>query len=210
MDKTKELYISDTEEKAQKALDTVDAFINHQGLSGKRAIHLRLLAEETIGMVKAMTGDYQALFWMEHEDGEYRVKLLAKTKMNLEKKEELLSVATSKKNAAAKGFMGKIGDIIENGLLNFDEVMSLQQEYGGGAADFTMCGMGAPGELPPMGDPLIWSLSNYKDALDEADDEEDDVKEANDELEKSIVASLAKDVIVGVKKDSVDMTIIWS
>ena len=34
-------------------------------------------------------------------------------------------------------------------------------------------------------------------------------KEAWDELEKSIVASLARDVIVGIKKDSVTMTIVY-
>ena len=34
------------------------------------------------------------------------------------------------------------------------------------------------------------------------------MEEARDELEKSIVASIADEVTVGVKKDKVDMTII--
>ena len=59
-----------------------------------------------------------------------------------------------------------------------------------------------------MGEPIIWSLNNYREGLEQADDSDAPVKEAWDELEKSIVASIAKDVVVGVKKDRVEMTII--
>ena len=79
-----------------------DQFIKDQGLTGKNAIHLRLLAEEAIGMVRAMTNDYRALFWMEREADKFNVKLLAKTPMSIEKKEELLSVSSSGKNSLAK------------------------------------------------------------------------------------------------------------
>ena len=51
-------------------------------------------------------------------------------------------------------------------------------------------------------------MNNYKEGLEQADDSDAPAKEAWDELEKSIVASIAKDVVVGVKKDRVEMTII--
>jgi len=53
----------------------------------------------------------------------------------------------------------------------------------------------------------IWSLQNYKNALDESDSDVDRT-EAYDELERSIVASLAKDVTVGVKSNEVNLTIV--
>ena len=139
MKKTGELYVNNTEANAAAALEKIDEFIGHQPIDRKKMIHLRLLVEETIGMVKAMTGDFMALISMEENEGEYSIKLTVKTEMSREKKSELLSVSTSGKNASARGFMGKIGDIIENGLLNYDNVMKLEQEYGSGYNDYIIC-----------------------------------------------------------------------
>ena len=51
---------------------------------------------------------------------------------------------------------------------------------------------------------ILWSMEQYKAALDG-----EEQKEAWDELEKSIVANIADDAVVGVKKDRIDMTITW-
>lgn len=207
MQKTGILNINSDEEMAAEALKVVDEYIKEQGLEYKKAIHLRLLAEETIGMVKSMTREYEAAFWIEKEGEEYRIKLQIETIMDKGKKDALLSVSRSKKNEYAKGFMGKISEIIEDGLLSFDESMKLQQEYGSPMPYYDFIGMGIMGEMPTAGVPVMWSLSNYRDSLDEAP-QSDDTQEAADELEKSIVASLAKDVIVGIRRDKVDMTIV--
>ena len=207
MNKSAEMYVNNTEENASAALKKIDEFLVHQDIDRKKTIHLRLLAEETIGMVKAMTSDFMALMWVEEEDGVYRIRLTVKTDIDKEKKSELLSVATSGKNAAARGFMGKIGEIIENGLLSYDNVMKLQQEYGSGYTDYVGMGMCVPGEIQMAGDPLVWSLSKYRSSLGEEAGGEDPAGAAWDELEKSIVASLAQDVAVGVRKDRVDMVI---
>ena len=204
-DKTSELNIINEEESLAEALDLADGYIKRQGLEKKRALHLRLLVEETIGMIGAMTGDFNALFWIEHEKDEYRVRLSATTNMNKAKKEELLSVSKSGKNAAVKGFMSKISDMIDNGLLYYNDVMMLQQQYSGGY----IMGYGMMTETPVMGEPFMWSLQEYRQALQNADTAKEEIKEASDELERSIVASIAKDVIVGVKNDTVDMTIIY-
>lgn len=207
MQKTGILNINSDEEMAAEALKIVDEYIKEQDLEYKKAIHLRLLAEETIGMVKSMTREYEAAFWIEKEGEEYRIKLQIETIMDKGKKDALLSVSRSKKNEYAKGFMGKISEIIEDGLLSFDESMKLQQEYGSPMPYYDFIGMGIMGEMPTAGVPVMWSLSNYRDSLDEAP-QSDDTQEAADELEKSIVASLAKDVIVGIRRDKVDMTIV--
>ncbi len=212
MNKTKEIYLNETEASAGLALQMADDFIEPLALDDRKKFHLRLLVEETIGMVKAMAEDFRALFWMEEEGGEYRVRLTVKTDMDIDKKKELLSVSTSGKNEAAKGFMGKIREIIENGLLNFESVMSLEQQYNGGCVEYVYLGAGCTDELPTShlmsGASVTWSLNNYREALQDAPDSEKPQKEAWDELEKSIVASIAKEVTVGIVRDRVDMTII--
>jgi hypothetical protein len=208
MNNAEEIFVDNTEEKFIAALEKVDEFISNQPIKGKQALHLRLLAEEALGMVKAMTGDFKAVFSMEGKDGDYKIKLALKTDMSMDKKTNLLSVSKSGKNAAVKGFMSKIGEIIENGLLNFDDVMKLQQEYVGGYTEFAYMGLGLSGGIPISSEPLMWSLQNYRNALTDAMDDNKPVEDAWDELEKSIVASIAKDVIVGVKRDRVDLIIV--
>ncbi|MCR4806681.1 MAG: hypothetical protein K5857_03300 [Lachnospiraceae bacterium] len=207
MNRTEEMYLDNTEDKEMAAIEAVEEFIKKQGVTGKQALHLRLLTEEAIGMVRAMTGDFTASIYMEEENGEYRLRLNLRTYMDIEKKSELLSVATSGKNAAAKGFMGKMKEIVENGLLNYDYMLKLQQEYGTGYTDYISMGMGVSGDMFIAGNPITWSLNSYREALSDAENEEP-AQEAWDEIEKSIVASLAKDVIVGIKKDLVEMTIV--
>ena len=53
----------------------------------------------------------------------------------------------------------------------------------------------------------IWSLAKYRQSVDEARASDQDTTEAWDELEKSIVASIADDVRVGVKGDTVELVI---
>ena len=200
MTKTDKLYIDNTDEKASAAIDMVDEFLDGKNLDRKKKIHLRLLAEETVGMVKAMTGDFEAFFWMEEDSGEYRVKLNLKTDMDREKKEELLSLSTTGENTAAKGFMGRLREVIENSLLDFDSTLKLQQQNEANVG-YNYMGMGVVGDASMAGTPIVWSLAGYKQTLE-------DGEEAWDELERSIVASLAKDVTIGIRNNVVDMTIL--
>jgi hypothetical protein len=200
MTKTDKLYIDNTEEKASAAIDMVDEFLADKDLDRKKKIHLRLLAEETVGMVKAMTEDFEAFIWMEEDNGEYRVKLNLKTEMDREKKEELLSLSTTGENTAAKGFMGRLREVIENSLLDFDSTLKLQQQNEANVG-YNYMGMGVVGDASMAGTPIVWSLAGYKQTLE-------DGEEAWDELERSIVASLAKDVTIGIRSNVVDMTIL--
>ena len=104
--------------------------------------------------------------------------------------------------------MSKISDVVENGLLNYSEVMKLQQQYGTGYVSFGS--MGIYGIMEGSSDPgIMWSLSDYRESLGTDQENDPSAKEAWDELEKSIVASLAKDVLVGVKGDRIDITMVY-
>ena len=180
------------------ALAKIDSYLEDLELGPKDSLHLRLLMEETLGMLGAMAGEYKALLWIEKKDDDCSVKLTAKTDMDIDKKKEILSVSKT----GEKGFMGKIADIIENGMLSYDNVMKLQQQYGGGYVDYAALG-GNPSER----DYFSWSLEQYRGALEETKDNDSAAGHAWDELEKSIVAKIADDVIVGVRKDEVELEI---
>lgn len=205
--RTDEVYLDNTNSKMEEALQAADEFIEETKLSKRDGLHLRLLVEEVLGMVRAMTGDFTAVFDMEYSNYQCKIRLVAQTIMDKEKKQELLSLSTSGKNASAKGFMAKIGEIIENGFLDYSEVARLQQEYGGNSLNYGFMGMDSIGAVDYA---CQWSLGNYRSALKDEMEENAPAKEAYDELERSIVASLAEDVIVGVKKDKVEVTVIMN
>ncbi len=191
----------------EAALDEVMRLAEFMKLDDKQTMRLRLLAEETLGMVSAIAGDYDAEFWVEgSKDNECKIHLLATTEMNYDKKQEFIDVSTSKKNSANTGFMGKVREIFENALYSIDEVGMLQAEYGGGSLMYGTMGMY---DFESTGADLIytWSLQRYRDSIDEQKDSDEVAMEAWDELEKSIVASIADDVSVSVRGNSAELII---
>lgn len=206
---TDKIKVTSTGTGAAKAMEEASKFAEYVGLDKKAVLRLRLLAEETLGMVSAITEDFTAQFWIEStEDGVCKLHLSARTVMDYSKKKELIDASSDKKNAAAKGFMGKIRQIIENSLFSIDEVGSLQSEYGGMPLMYGEMGMSSADGGTSLGAATyIWSLDKYRRSIESYGDTNSAAKEAWDELEKSIVANIADDVSVAVKGDMVDLVI---
>lgn len=200
-------FINSSRNNDQRFYDEADKLIEELNVSSKDAIHLKLLLEEVAGMLKVLTTEYQAMFWFEKYKEECCLKLTGKTVMDRTKKQSLIDSSSERKNMAAKGIMGKIGDVIENGLLDYSEVSNLSQKYGGVSIDYGSMGIygGTPDNMYPG---VMWSLRDYRNALAQPEENED-LKAVWDELERSIVASLAKDVLVSVKGERIDMTIVY-
>ncbi|MBQ6680404.1 MAG: hypothetical protein IJM76_10390 [Lachnospiraceae bacterium] len=177
---------------ALKQAESVAAFF---GMQGKEAIHLRLLAEEMMGMIRSLTGTRSAEFWIEDDekaDRRLRLHLKAAVGMNTELRKELLSASTSGKNAAAKGFSGKLRDI-------FARAIEPEDKY---IADYYAAGwiISEP-EMYNMTTGSVWSFNRYRDSLGPEE------KEEHDELEKSIIANLADEVEVSIRGDAVEMIV---
>ena len=207
-----QIFVSSDEESLKKAYARVDGVVDEVKLSGKNALRVKLLLEETIGMVEEMTGDFSALLWLEQYKGECALKLVGNTKIDADKKYDILSLSTTGENALVHGFMGKLKDMIETGILNYESVMKLNQEYNGISVNYA--GMGAYNDVSIATNPtamsgFMWSMVDYRNGLDGERNTNEGVKAAWDELEKSIVASIADDVIVGVKNNKVQMTMIY-
>lgn len=206
LEATSSQIIIGTGKDLSRELDRADDIIDELSLEGKNAIHAKLVFEETLGMLAQMIENYKAVVWLEKYKNSFCLKLVAKTEMDYDKKNDLLSLSSDHKNSSIRGFMDKIGDVIQNGLLNYENVANLSREYGG-IIDCGSLGMYSGMEgISEYG--MMWSLNDYRDSLEYAKSSDDASKDAWDELEKSIVANIASDVIVGVKGDKVEMTII--
>lgn len=105
---TDKVLVTSTGEGYEAALEEGTKYAAYVGLNEKQALRLRLLIEETLGMVNAITGDFRAQLWLESKPEKISlIHLNAETKMNYSKKQGLIDASTDKKNAAGKGFMGK-------------------------------------------------------------------------------------------------------
>ena len=182
-----------------KALEQVDAVASYKRLSQKQALQLRLLAEEMLALMRSITGETDGNFWIEDEKGVYQLHLQVFTRMSSVKREQLLSTATSGKNAAARGLMGKLRDLFErdadSDVAPFTNPLMMDGLYDTGAAAVASAD-------------YEWSMSRYREELSEKQSQHiSDVDEAWDELEKSVVANVADEIKVYIRGDQVEMVI---
>ena len=196
----------------EQALREAEKFAQYVGLGPREGLRLRLLTEETLGMVTAITQQFDADFWIESTAGRLcRLHLKAKTDMNYTKKKELMAVSSSGRNEAAKGFMGKIRELIENAVYSSDEEFEqLAADPKMGPMLYASMGMGDSDLMAGESMLYLWSLERYRAAIEAEQEKTEETPAAEaawDELEKSIVASIADDVRVSVSGKSVELII---
>jgi hypothetical protein len=177
-------------------LNESEKVATYNGLSHKQNLQLRLLCEEIYGMLPNIIEKFEGSLWLEFEDGVCKINVSIKSsEFNYDKKEKLIGIARDKKNAAAVGIVGKIRNAIENFFLNQDSAMA----FTAASESFYF-----PTEYNMSVDyTYLWSLEQYRNSV-----KKEEQAEAWDELEKSVIASVADDVIVGVKGSLADITIV--
>ena len=196
--KTDVIVVSSQGSQMAAALDQADKVAAYKGLSKKNALHLRLLTEEMMGMMRSITGNTEGKFWIEDKLGAFELHLKVNANVSANMQKELLAASTSGKNEAKRGLMDRIRGFF----------------YAG--ADAAVYGITSPLMLPEMFEgsstPTLdweWSMSMYQEALSHRiNNNEVSAKEAWDELEKSVVAHVADDVKVAIQGKTVEMTII--
>ena len=168
----------------------------YNGLTHKQTLQLRLLCEEIDGMLPNIIDEFEGNLWIEFEEKVCKVKVSIKIpEFNTAKKDELIGIAKNKKNAAAVGVVGKIRNSIENFFLN-DELMTTLN-YSGNSYYL------ATGYSEGIDYSYVWSLEQYRNSV-----KHEEKADAWDELEKSVIASVADDVIVGIKGKQADIIIV--
>ena len=109
--KTDIIHVTSEGDGIAQALAQVEAVAVYKSLPAKSTMHLRLLTEEMMGMVRALTGESEADFWIEDEDGVYQLHLKTDAAVSTVMREKLMEVSTSGQNKEAKGVMGKLRDL---------------------------------------------------------------------------------------------------
>ena len=188
----------------EAVLVEVEKVTTYNALEDKKALRIRLLAEELCGMLPGLIENFSGEFWAENEGDNYELHVELKADdMSIDLRDELISVSKSGKNAAAKGIMGKIRAVAETMLLAASDP-TLQALPAGEFYDYHGYNMGfgyiAPEMAAELGCIYTWSLFNYKTAVEDKEDE-------YAELERSIVAKLADDIIVGVRGKNVEIIV---
>ena len=184
-----------TKQDVEMALRQAQKVADYKELSPKGTLHLRLLAEEMVGIMGSITDLANGKFWIEEKDGEYKLCLQVETALDKKKRQELLANASSGKNEATKSFMGTLREFF---FRDADEQIASYNN------NLLAVGVNADPARPVTD--WQWSLTRYQDNLSQIK-EKPDASEAWDELEKSVVKRVADDVKISIKGWQTDMVI---
>ena len=89
----------------------------YRGLEGQASLRLQLITEEMLSLARSVTGEMQAFFWIEEMEGQYALHMTTKTIMDKEKRRQLISATSSRKNEAARSFLGHLRDAFEEAMM---------------------------------------------------------------------------------------------
>ena len=153
-------------------------------------------------MLPNIIDDFSGDFWIDFEDGVCNVNVsLRFDEFTAEKKEGLVAIAKNKKNASASGIVGMIRSALENVFLEEDSFgggdMSLESRY------FVTEYYNSMDQFYVADYSSLWSLEHYRSTV-----KKEEKTEKWDELEKSVIASVADDIVVGVKGKRADINIV--
>lgn len=203
--KTEKLTITNQEALLREALDVTENLGTQNGLDQKEKLHLRLLAEELIGLMRGVTDEASAAYWVEQEGRQYILHLATEVKLNKRMREQILAVSSTGENAAAKGFMGKLKDMVAAAFL--PDEYGLTPLPGLSLGLMSMAGNASPQAQQASVNTLNWSMQRYKSAIEADGSGSEDMEERKYELEHSIVASIADEVTASVKGSHVEIQI---
>ena len=185
--KTDVIVISSEGEGTKEALELAEKAAAYRGLTHKSTLHLRLLTEELLGMMRSITKTCEGSFWIESTDENFQIHLQTETFVSFDKREALLNASSSGQNEAARGIMGKIRTF-------FDPLDGMP----------TYFSLNADG----MADAQMWSMRAYEQSVAMmVQNDMAGAQDAWDELEKSVVSHVADEVKVSIRGRDVEMVI---
>ena len=191
--KTEKISINNRELGMTVALGMTEKLGAEQGLERKQILHLRLLAEELFSMLRSLTGEVDAEYWLEYEGKRFDIHMKSDVKLTDELRQQFLSASTSGENAAAKGVMGKLRVMIAEALVAKPSVP---------AFSLGLVSAASPTAQVAGANAYQWSMEKYKAEVKKQKDEE-----SWDELEKSIVANIADEVSVRIIGANVEIIV---
>lgn len=186
MVKTDKLWINGAILRNDEADMLLQEFAEKTGITGRDFRHMRLLTEETLGMVHQMLKNFEGEIWLEETQDGYAIILEADVQAGREENQD--------QPGAAAGFMGKIAEMLNCSYM-FENAEEMPEHLAETLPDYMSYGIPADRGAPVWAGK--WSLSAYRQNL-ERRKHDPDAGIVTEELEKSIVAQLAKEVTIGI------------
>lgn len=171
----------------------------YNDLDKKQELKLSLLSEELVDMLPNLLKYGKGMFWIENKGKNFEIHAVVEPDGLLpsSERERILSVSASGDNAAAVGIMNKIRIAAEVMMANYS-VTAGNNVNMYPDSPYAFYDMGAYADMGGYAN--AWSLATYREGAKNK-------TEAWDELEKSIIANMADDVIVGIIGGKVEITI---
>ena len=95
------IRIDNQEHGFSEAVKEAQKVAAYKGLSQKDSLRLQLCTEEVLSLVRSVTGEIEASFWIEHSGSQYDLHVSANTAMDMEKRdifEETMVVEVKQNN----------------------------------------------------------------------------------------------------------------
>lgn len=191
---TNRCVLNGSDEDLKKVLEEVEHAAAYNQLAHKPSIQLRLLAEEMIGIEKGILGFVRGEFYMENEGKEYKFHLEAQLNLEASERDAFVNVSSSKSNEAYKGFKGKLLKVIDSMTGANAAAGGMSPLASGYMENEVITGFQSNGLD-------LWQLTRYEEECR-------DNQEIWDEMEKSIVARLADEILIGFREGKLTMTVI--
>ena len=182
--------VKGNDEDLKMVLSEVEKAASYNGLEKKKTLQLMLLAEELIGIQKGILGFVKGDFYVESNDDEYKLCLHADIHTDVITQERFIEMSTNNKNEATKGILGKI-KYVANCLASGNVPTTPEQSI------FYMP-LGSSNLGTDVTYDNVWSLGNYRSTVEKG-------TSVWDELEHSIVANIADDLLVGATANYIDL-----
>lgn len=85
-------------------------------LEPKDALHLQIMTEEMLSLVKSVTGSMKSAIWIEADQGKIELHLTTRSRLSRDKRDQLIKTASSGKNEAAGTFLGMLRNFLEQAM----------------------------------------------------------------------------------------------
>lgn len=194
--KTSKLWINSTVRRNDEVNDILRDFAAEAGIAGRDYQHMCLLTEETLGMAHDSLKNFDGEIWLEKTAGGYEIILEADVRESEE--------AGSALPASVPGFMAKIAGMLNCSYM-FENTEEMPENLAALLPDYMSYGAPVRGDAPVWAGQ--WSLSAYRQNLQERRKKDPASEAGLEELEKSIVASLADEVNIGIHGQKIRLVI---
>ena len=198
--KEEKVTIKSNGEGFAEALALSSAIGEEVGLDQKEQIRLRLMTEELIGLLRGIAGDVSADFSIKQYGKEFTLQLKGDVVMDSQMHKQLLESSSSGLNAAAKGFSGKLREMIATMVLPGTLGYTLVSGFSLGL--MSMSTPTTTSETTAAAQSYLWSLEKYESKVKETNDPKEQVT-----LERSILANVADEIKVSIVAQSVEITV---